>query len=159
MLYLIGVDHSVQHDGRPGYCGSEFERLGDEFPAFLDRVSREKGVTAIAEELSEDVLKKFGATKSVAYTVASQMNIKHMFCDPLEAEREQLDITKDLEKEIHSEKREEFWLKKLKKLKGEKIIFILGAMHFHKFPDRAKNAGFSIDVVDEFYGKEFFSPP
>ena len=157
MLYLIGVDHSVQHDGRAAYAGSKFKRLRDEFPTFLDGVAREIGATVIAEESNENVLNKFEANKSVAYTVASQMNIKHVFCEPSNSEREQLGI-KSTGNPDDFRKREDFWLKKLVTLKGEKILFILGADHVESFSERAKNAGFLVNVAEEYYGKEYFAP-
>ena len=157
MLYLIGVDHSVQHDGRAAYKGSEFKRLRDEFPTFIDGIAREIGATVIAEESNEDVLKKFEAKKSVAYTVASQMDIKHVFCEPSNSEREQLGI-KSTGKPDDFQKREEFWLKKLVILTGERILFIIGAYHVQSFSERAKNAGFLVNVADEYYGKEYFPP-
>lgn len=157
MLYLIGVDHSVQHDGCAGYEGSTFERLRNEFPTFLDGVARRIGATVIAEELNEDVLNKFGATKSVADTVASQMNIKHVFCEPSISEREQLGM-KGTNNPDDFSRREDFWLNKLVTLKGERILFILGADHVESFSERAKNAGFLVNVSEEYYGKEYFPP-
>ena len=157
MLYLIGVDHSVQHDGRAGYEDPTFKRLRDEFPTFLDGVARSIGATVIAEESNEDVLSKFEAKKSVAYTVASQMNIKHLFCEPSNFEREQLGI-KSTGNPDDFRKREDFWLKKLVTLKEERILFILGAGHVESFSERAENAGFSVDVAEAYYGKEYFPP-
>ena len=40
MLYLIGTDHSVQHDGRAGYHGAEFERIRRLFPEFLVQTAK-----------------------------------------------------------------------------------------------------------------------
>ena len=157
MLCLIGVDHSVQHDGHAGYEGSTFERLRDEFPTFLDGVARVIGATVIAEESNEDVLNKFKANKSFAYTVASQMNIKHVFCEPSISEREQLGI-KCIGNPDDIRTREDFWLKKLVTLKGERILFILGADHVKSFSELAKKAGFLVDVAEEYYGKEYFAP-
>ena len=156
MLYLIGVDHSVQHDGRTLYQDSEFKMLRDKFPTFLKRVARKVGATVIAEESSEEVLNKFQSKKSIPCTVASEMDIKHMFCDPSNAERKQLGI-KSIGKPEDFEKREDFWLKKLVTLKGERILFILGADHVQSFLERAKNAGFCVNVAEEYYGKEYFA--
>ncbi len=156
MLYLIGVDHSVQHDGRTPYQDSKFKMLRDEFPTFLKKVARKVGATIIAEESNEEVLNKFGSTKSVPYIVALEMDIKHRFCEPSIAERKQVGIKSTGEPEDF-EKREDFWLKKLVALKGERILFILGADHVHSFSERAKNSGFCVNVAEEYYGREYFA--
>jgi hypothetical protein len=89
---MLGSDHSVQHDGRAVYHGSEFEKLRQSFPEYLAQAVRDTGAKVIAEESNEEVLLKFSATRSVAAVVASGMNIDHLFCEPSLAERERLGI-------------------------------------------------------------------
>jgi hypothetical protein len=157
MLYLVGVDHSVQHDGCVRYKGPEFERLREEFPEFLIQIARQIDVKVIAEESHEDVLRKFSATKSVASVVASELGVKHLFCEPSIAEREQLGITSTGRREDF-EKREKFWLEKLRDLKETPILFILGPNHMAGFSELAKNNGMSVEVAEEYYGRTYFSP-
>ena len=157
MLYLIGVDHSVQHDGRAAYEGPEFDRLRNEFPAFLEKVARQIGATVIAEESNEDVLNKFAATNSVPSTVASELDITHMFCEPSITERQRFGIH-NTGNSADFVKREHFWLSKLSALKDDAILFVLGADHVHSFLELAQKHGFSVNVVDKYYGKEYFAP-
>ena len=155
MLYLIGVDHSVQHDGRAAYEGLEFQRLRDGFPTFLNRVAREIDATIIAEESNEDVLIKFEATMSFAFMAASQIGIRHLFCEPRILEREKLGIKNP--GELHDfERREKFWLNKLIAVKDENILFVLGAYHVQSFSECAKSAQFRVMVIEEYYGREYF---
>jgi hypothetical protein len=124
---------------------------------YLEQVAREKGVTVIAEELSEDALRKHGATKSIACTVALRLGIRHLFCDPGCAERKELGIRKNSEDAIELDKREGYWIKKLIELKDEDIIFLIGKKHIQGFSERAENEGFLIEIVEELYGSNFFS--
>jgi hypothetical protein len=157
MLYLIGTDHSVQHDGRAGYHGPEFERIGQGFPEFLVQAAKSIQAKVIAEESNEDVLSKFSATQSVASTVASGIAIKHLFCEPSIAEREQLGIT-TTGSPADFEKREKFWLERLKSIEEAPILFVLGADHVESFSELTKTSGLSVEVVDEYYGGEYFAP-
>lgn len=145
----------MQHDGRAGYQGAEFERLREEFPIFLAKTAHEIGVKAIAEESNVDALEKFSATKSAASAVASKMGIKHLFCEPSIQERELLGIM-SIENPADFKKRENFWLEKLKTIDESPTLFILGAKHVSSFSNLANNSGLSVRVVDEYYGKEFF---
>ena len=74
MLYLVGADQKVQHDGRAGDVGRDFELLRDEFPGFLEGLAERLSVTVIAEESNEDVLTN-EATNSVPRAIASKMGI------------------------------------------------------------------------------------
>ena len=157
MLYLIGVDHSVPHDARAASEGPEFDRLRNEFPAVHEKVAREIGATVIAEESNEDVLNYFAATKSIPSTVASELDIVHMFCEPCITERERLGIH-NTGNPADFVKRENFWLGKLSAIKDDVILFVLGVDHVHSFLELAHKHGFSVNVVDKYYGKEYFPP-
>jgi hypothetical protein len=157
MLYLIGVDHSVQHDGRAGYRGPEFERLRQGFSEFLVQAAQKIDAIVITEECNEEVLTKFAATKSIASTVAAELGIRHLFCEPSNAERNWIGITRTGSPADY-EKREMFWLEKLMVIKETSILFILGADHVTSFSELAKNTGLSVCVAEEYYGREYFSP-
>jgi hypothetical protein len=157
VLYLIGIDHSVQHDGCSAYHGAEFENLRREFPEFLAQTVRETGAKMIAEECNEEVLLKFAATRSVAAVVASEMNLSHLFCEPSLAERAKLGIT-GTGNPSDFEKREEYWLKQLRAVDKTPIIFIMGADHVHSFLGLAKTFGIGVEIVDDYYGRDYFAP-
>jgi hypothetical protein len=156
MLYLIGVDHSVQHDGRAAYQDPEFTRLRVEFPTFLDKAARETGAKVIAEESNSDVLKKFAATKSIPYAVASEIGVRHLFCEPCVVERKQLGII-GIKNPADFRKREASWMEKLMVIEEGLVLFVLGADHVGSFSELAKNSGFSVSVIEEYYGREYFA--
>jgi hypothetical protein len=63
--------------------------------------------------------------------------------------------------QIHqiTKKKEIFWLEKLKKeVKETPILFILGAIHVNSFSKLANNSGYTVAVIEEYYGKEYFPP-
>ena len=157
MLYLIGTDHSVQHDGRARYDGEAFERIRQRFPEFIADVAKATQAKAIAEENNEEVLSKFSASQSVAAGVAAKLGIKHVFCEPSLAERKRLGITgtgdpKDFDK------REKCWLEKIRTIETGPILFILGADHVAGFSSLAEASGLSVEVVEEYFGREYFAP-
>lgn len=157
MLYLIGVDHSVQHNGRAGYQGTEFERLRKDFPLYLSQVARNFHAEVIADESNQEVLEKFSATKSVVLNVAKELGVKHVFCEPSVEERKQLRITGTGNPQDY-EKREKCWLKKLTPYKNLPILFVVGAKHIESFSKLASKEGMSIHVAEGFYGREYFAP-
>lgn len=156
MLYLIGVDHSVQSDGRTEYEGEAFETLRDFFPECLAEIAKTLRATVIAEELNEDVLTKFDATHSVACTVASELGIGHKFCDPGIAKREERGITRAKTTAENDAKREEIWLEELAPLRRKRIVFVCGAKHIKSFSARAKAADFDIETIIAYYGEAYF---
>ena len=111
----------------------------------------------LAEESNEDVLSKFSATQSVASTVASEIGIKHLFCEPSIAERQRLGIT-TTGSPADFEKREQYWLGRLKRIEEAPILFVLGADHVASFSELAKTSGLPVEVAEEYYGREYFAP-
>src|SRR6266850_5284786 len=82
---LIGLNHGYQFRG----CQ---EARWDAFEAYLLSYARTEGVDLIAEELSEEALRKWKATGSVARHVAGCLGIRHQFCDPDSSQREAIGI-------------------------------------------------------------------
>lgn len=147
----------MQHDGRAAYHGADFEHLRQAFPQVLAQAVRETDAKMIAEESNEEVLPKFSATQSIVAVVASKMNIGHLFCEPGLAERERLGIT-GTGNLSDFEKREMYWLKRLRAVDMTPIIFVLGADHVHSFSALAKSSGAPVEIVDEYCGRSYFAP-
>ena len=156
MLYLIGVNHSVQHDGRAVHHGQEIERLREGFAEFIVRTAQQTHAKVIAEENNQEVLEKFAATKSVAFTVAAELGIRHLFCEPSIAERKRLGISLTGSPADY-EKREKYWLEKLRPIVEVPILFILGADHIASFSELAKSSGLPVSVAVEYYGRKHFA--
>ena len=157
MLYLIGVDHQVQHNGRAAKAGPELDQRRGHFEGFLREIIARTKATVIAEESHEDVLSQFGATQSIPKCLADQLGIIHMFCEPSREERKRLGITR-LNNPADFTVRESFWLERILNLRSADVVFVLGAIHIDSFAERARDVGFSIEIVEPYFEKEFFCP-
>jgi len=103
MVYLIGVNHIVQHE-RSSVKVVRDERLL--FALHVTSVVRKLKVSLIAEEWSEEAGRLQNSTESVLQRVAKGLAIGHRFCDPTTQERTKGNIT-DLKS------REQFWLSRI----------------------------------------------
>jgi hypothetical protein len=145
MFYLIGICHCIQFDGK---C-----TLNREFISYLSEVVNKYRIEVIAEESSEDSLKKWSIDKTSVQKFSEDHVLKYIACDPNIDERKVLGIRSD--EEIRSEKglpkilnheqlntldqekirdfpkREEFWLNKIKEYSTRPVIFICGSMHLN----------------------------
>jgi hypothetical protein len=145
MIYLIGVDHQVQHDG-PTLI-SEREKAIAEFSIFLKSKAKALNITMLAEELNEDSLKGSRASESTVREIAKQLGLKHLFCDPTRAQRKELGINKDIDL------RENYWLSGLEDYRTEKnILFVCGAGHLETFGQKLIKAGYQVDILPEKFG-------
>jgi hypothetical protein len=140
IVYLVGVDHQVQHDGPTMIL--EREKATSDFCQFLETKANEFHITLIAEELNEDALKLSRASKSTVQDVAKRLGLIHLFCDPTIAERKQLRIHKD------QDLREEHWLSRLSNYRdGETILFVCGADHLETFSKKLTTTKRSESVI------------
>lgn len=148
-ILLIGTSHRFQLEG----CGTDGHWKA--FSSFLESLVRRRTVDLIAEELNEEVVSLCQATDSVARAVARRFDIRHLFCDPDSAERDRLGIKRrkeiisdfgysgelsqeqsakvDTVEHGHWDKRERYWLERLREQKRGSCIFVVGANHVERF--------------------------
>lgn len=155
MIYLIGVNHEVQHN-------RHFPRT-KAFTKLLSNLVKDFNIKLLAEEWSEDASKVWSVSYSTVEDVARINNIKYLACDPTTKEREMLgiktemDITKEvaeLSKEPYTKKkslayqktlapnhakREQFWLKQLQDFLSDDIIFVCATQHISEFTNLRKH--------------------
>jgi hypothetical protein len=107
---------------------------------------------------------------STAQKVAEELCVKHIFCEPLVQERARLAILSkeeislqlyhkelwqipddSLEQQIinqehqkYFQKRERFWMDKIKNLREEIILFICGKSHVESFRNLLEESGFKV---------------
>ena len=79
MIYLVGVDHQVQH--------RKSDQLSIEFANYLSTKAKELNINLVCEEWFQNLLEENGVKTSVPQDVANKCDIKHMFCDPNREER------------------------------------------------------------------------
>jgi hypothetical protein len=145
MVYLVGVDHQVQHNGPPMSQARKDATL--DFSTFLKAKAKELNISMLAEEFNEDALKGSQASTATVNEVAKELGLKHLFCDPTYIQRKELGIYKD------NHKRECFWLSCLEDhLVCEKIIFVCGRDHLESFEAKLVEKGFRAEILPEKFG-------
>jgi len=145
MIYLVGVDHQVQHDG-PTMIPEREKALSD-FSHFLGAKAIELRISLMAEEFNEEAMKRNHATKSTVRHVAKCLGLRHLFCDPTSIQRRDLGIHKD------QNLREEYWLSRLNGyVKTETILFVCGADHLNTRYDKLTHRGLRVVILQEQFG-------
>ena len=79
MIYLLGIDHQVQHQKQA--------QVSMVFAFYLTKKVKELNIKFIGEEWFEDLLKENGVTTTVTQDVTTKHKIAHRFCDPNRDER------------------------------------------------------------------------
>ena len=82
MIYLLGVDHQIQHNR-----DLVKTKL---FVEYLEVEARGQGVVLIAEEFSEESVLSNNVSTSTVQDVAKKLNIEHKFCDLNTKERRKI---------------------------------------------------------------------
>ena len=143
-IFLIGVDHRIQWI--PKQLDPEWSAKLQEFSEYLDHICSKNEITLIAEEFSEEALKKSNAVDSVSRQVSAKSGVQHLFCDPTTQERRTSGISTDSQ-------REQFWLDRLTSTCHDKIIYICGENHLKSFLDKLSMAGHDPTILSSGWGK------
>lgn len=129
MIYLLGIDHQVQHQKQT--------QVSMVFAFYLSKKVNELNIKFIGEEWFEDLLKENGVATTVTQDVAQKHKVGHMFCDPNRKERSEIGWTSKNDDNL----REKFWLEKIKDKLNVNIIFVCGSDHLESFSELLKNFG------------------
>ena len=144
-IYMVGVDHQVQHNG-PTMI-PEREKAISDFYHFLEATAKELRISLMAEEFNEDALEISLATKSTVQQIAKRLGLKHKYCDPTRNTRTQLGIHND------RDLREEYWLSCLNDaVEAERILFVCGADHLDTFSQKLTHKGLPVIILPEQFG-------
>jgi hypothetical protein len=96
MIYLLGVNH-----------GMLFENIKSDknairaFERYLKEVCSEYDIDCIAEEMNVEFLEKWRADRDVCESIAAELKLMHIYCDPDSSRRQKRGIK--LEREIRDE--------------------------------------------------------
>lgn len=174
MIYIIGVNHSVQtYDGK-------VSKYFEEFEFFLrQKLAELNSIKAITEEFSEDALKHVHcASETIARKISKELSLKHLFVDPsLEEQKilgiksdrdviletpmstslDEIEKTKQKEQKRSNKLREEFWFEVLKKENClERIVFICGAVHTESFFELLSNKSIKSEILEHYFMEDKF---
>ena len=145
MIYLVGVDHVIQHEG---YLDSRKKVALRKFQAYLKKIVCERDIRVIAEEFSEDALSGSHTEVSSARKVAQALGIEHRFCDPTCQERKVRKIKTDRQ-------REREWLNCLQDLSQRNVLFLCGSSHLQTFPKLLRKRGFEVGILSDKWGYDY----
>jgi len=178
MIYLIGVEHRVQSIP----VGGEETADQNKYRLCLEQAIQQYQPTVVAEEYSEDALKRselLGNRPQEFFTrkITTARNVKHVLCDPdlktkysmgyqertgwamqisrLSMRDSRLDrrlLPAALEVLKDFPLREKYWLRQLKDVLGQEVVFVCGDYHVDTFGVRLKDNGIPFQVVERQIG-------
>ncbi len=159
-VFIVGTTHSIQMGIK-----AVDEEIKENFKRDLRSIIQEQRIEGIAEEMSRDALSIAGVDESIPYSIAIELNIRHIYADPSIEKQSQLgmlddeaikwggffkDKTEDqIESEIASQNRsrERIWLEVINAFGVNRILFICGSKHSYPFSELIGNAGGQVQVV------------
>jgi hypothetical protein len=146
MVYLVGVDRQLQHNGsRPPMSAVRSDAI-ERFSKFLVSTSAELKISLFAEEFNEEQLIHAEGSRATVRDVAHRLGAKHRFCDPLWIQRRHLRLQLD-------DRREEFWLWYLGDyLYSETILFVCGQQHLQQVYTKLQAKGVRTAILPERWG-------
>jgi hypothetical protein len=160
VIYLLGIGHSFQIRTFKLPSGGgllDFDiPLACRFETYLDKLVTQVEPQAICEEYSETVLLGHLEIDDRAYSipknVSAHHNIKHVFCDPNQHERDILyaaNGTTEAEDERNGYPvREGEWLRRITSLLLDTLIlFICGANHIATFKQKLEAKHVTVEVI------------
>jgi hypothetical protein len=158
--WIIGTSHDYQR------ARSDCDGSGSgEFRTALTAIATQKGVRAIAEEMSHEGL--HGAADSVCRQVSHVLGIAHRYCDPSSQERRALGIAEDdtirmagnlsgrdqraIEDDVRASfaRREGRWFDCVMELDTWPLLFVCGVNHAEPFRQRLQAFGIEARVLFE----------
>ncbi len=144
MIYLIGVDHIVQHEG---FMDSNKRGLISEFQSIVREFCAIRNIQVLAEEFNEESRKINHVDHSVLESIASELSLAHCFLEPDSVERAE----RNIKSEDHN-LREAIWLEKLSPHINSEIIVACGQTHISSFSNKLKEEGIPFEIIKENLG-------
>jgi len=164
MIHIIGTCHKTQlwtDLVRKRALGAAPASKVGAFQMYVRDATIKLQAAAIAEELSEEVVLEYGySAESIAASVARDLNVRHIFCEPSRCDLKSLEelATTATEpvaiggypKPLHGRFaiREAWWAMRLAPLNPNTtdILFICGVDHCETFPETLKSGGFQVRI-------------
>ena len=137
MVYLIGVNHIVQHDAPHVKIAREKRAT---FKAHVLEAIEKFGISILAEEFSDEAKKKVGVSETTLEQFGKTKAIEYRPCDPTSIEKKEKGIG-----ESDWDKREEFWLSRIQDCKNRNVLFVCGDCHVEPFAKKLIAEGFDVE--------------
>jgi len=137
MIYLLGVDHQVQHQKNA--------QVSKKFMTYLGKSIRDLKIGFVGEEWFDDLLKENNITTTTTQDIASNHRIEHRFCDPNRRERNKIGWRSKNDDHL----REIYWMKKMSDKLNSNVIFICGSKHLIAFAKLLTISGHTCKILSE----------
>jgi hypothetical protein len=138
MLYLIGVRHGIQFDPGPHAAKIVRDKRAS-FKAHVLEVIEPLAISILAEEFSDEAKRKWKVSESTLEQLGKAKRIEHRFCDPTSVQKKENGI-----EESDSDKREQFWLSRIRDCESKNVLFVCGGDHVETFGKKLIAAGFDV---------------
>lgn len=133
-VVLVGTIHGYQLDlhGWNRRCGAP------QFEQYLIQFVSEHKVDSLLEELNEEALTDVtGRAKSWLENIAKKTGILHRFIDPGIEDRSSIGIlTGEYSTPESNEKRERYWIERVRELKFSTALCVVGCAHIDSFSSK-----------------------
>lgn len=161
-VFIVGVNHKIQYVFKNSTHSTEFKNY------LVGKITKHS-ISLIAEELSNEAIKKNRANDSVARVTALSAGIKHRYVDPDSERRELLGIPSEkqlkeklgLGRSLYADEltrlneaqakyhriREEDWLSQIKDQNCSNVLFLCGYNHIESFASLLHNEGHQVQVL------------
>jgi hypothetical protein len=165
MVLILGTDHRFQMR-----CPDFTEFQHQQFVSYVVATARAYKVAAIIEENNPQAVAEANVAESTIRTIARDLGIKHLYCDPDRETRTALGIRQEneirisgfLEGAIESviqqrvdesmRIRERYWLARLQQFNTWPTLFICGANHALPFLDLLRKEKVDTILVAQDWG-------
>ncbi len=144
IAHLVGVDHRIQYTNPS--CGPEWTTEIRKFQDYLVSEATRLKVDLLAEEFSEELVRRNCASGCTVRDAASRAQKPHIFCDPDLAERKTAQISND-------DQREQEWLARIQRAGAQRPLMVCGDDHIEAFGEHLRTAGFEVSVLSRNWGR------
>jgi hypothetical protein len=143
IAHLVSADHRIQYTNPS--CGPEWAADICKFEDYLVSEATRLKVDLLAEEFSEELVRRNCASGCTVRDAASRAKKPHLFCDPDLAERERAQISND-------DLREQEWLARIQRARAHRPLMVCGDNHIESFGKHLRTAGFEVSVLSRNWG-------
>lgn len=145
---VVGVDHRIQYTNAD--CGPEWTSDIRAFEDYLVDQASSHDVDLLAEEFSEEAVRKNNATTSPVQEAARRAHKPHLFMDPDTVERDAAGITTGAQRESE-------WLQRLRLANVTRLLIVCGDDHVDSFAQRLDEDGFRTTVLSRGWGYDWMT--
>lgn len=167
-IHIVGTGHHYQFGAEASFGACKCTHAdADAFVGMLRQLIKQSSIDVLVEELNQQALQEIACSRPVVQSLAAELALPHLFCDPNRAERVSLGIQdeneirarasfkslpeQEVERRVAKSRdlREEEWWKRITFLDSSRVLLVCGANHVSTVSARAAHHGFQATVAHE----------